>query len=65
MNILFLEIYRRITSLLGSEAGQDLPEYAFAVVMIGLGSVAGLNSVAAGIGSAFANVSGDIANAVL
>lgn len=65
MNSLFLEIYRRVRFLFASESGQDLPEYAFAVVMIGLGSVAGLNSLATGITIAFSNVSSDLAHAIL
>jgi len=65
MHTLFLETYRKVTSLFTSQSGQDLPEYAFAVAMIGLGSVAGLNSLASGIAVAFNNVSGEIASALL
>jgi Flp pilus assembly pilin Flp len=64
MNTLFLASYRRVVALLRSEQAQDLPEYAIALVMIGLGSVAGLNSLALGISIAFNNVSNQIASAL-
>jgi Flp pilus assembly pilin Flp len=65
MNTLFLRFCFNLKTLIICEAGQDLPEYAFVVVMIALGSVAGFNSLATGISIAFNNVSSDLAGAIL
>jgi Flp pilus assembly pilin Flp len=64
MNTLLLRAYLHLRNLLHCEDAQDLPEYAFVVVMIALGSVAGFNSLATGISTAFTDVSSDLASAI-
>ena len=51
-------------AVLASENGQDLPEYALTVVMIALGSVAGMNSIAGGVNQVFLAVTDTLNNAV-
>jgi Flp pilus assembly pilin Flp len=62
---LILRTYNTVGTVLGWEEAQDLPEYAFVVVMLALGSIAGMNSLATGIWTAFGNVSSDLSSAIL
>ena len=49
--------------LLNEPSGQDLIEYALVVSLIALGAVAGMNSVASGINTAFSNLANTLATA--
>ena len=44
------------------ESGQDLIEYALIAAVVGLGSVASLNSLASSIGSSFNTVSNNLSS---
>ena len=53
MQRIYLEIYSHICN----EEGQDLVEYALVIVLVALGSVAGVNNVASAINTVFSNIS--------
>ena len=48
----------KLTRLWKEEEGQDLVEYALLVVLVALGSIAAMNSLASAISNAFSNVEG-------
>ena len=48
--------------LLMQENGQDLVEYALVVALIAFGCTAGMNSLAAGINTAFVNITTVLGN---
>jgi Flp pilus assembly pilin Flp len=50
---MFLKVYDRLTS----EEGQDLVEYALAILLIALACVAGVSKVASAINTIFSNIS--------
>ena len=59
MHGFFLGFRTVFQAVLASESGQDLPEYALTFVVVALGTVAGLQSIAGGVNqvlSALANV---------
>ncbi len=57
MHDLLLKLYVKFQDLKNSEEGQDMVEYALVVALIAFGAVAGLRSLAGGIGTAFSNMS--------
>ena len=49
-------LYSQIQSLLLRDDGQDLVEYALAVLLIGLGATAGMRTLASDINTAFSAI---------
>jgi pilus assembly protein Flp/PilA len=58
------KICGKLSHLAGPSDGQDLIEYAMVVALISLGATAGMDSLAGGINTAFANVSTKLGTAV-
>jgi len=56
MHGFFLRLRMTFQAVLASESGQDLPEYALAMVMIALGTVAGTHSIAGGVNQVFSTL---------
>ena len=56
MQELFLKLRTISKAILIPEEGQDLPEYALTVVMIAMGAVAGMGSLAGGVNAVFSAV---------
>ena len=52
----FLMLSVRLQTMLASEEGQDLIEYALVVALIALGATAGMHSLASAINTAFNNI---------
>jgi pilus assembly protein Flp/PilA len=52
-----LRVLIELQNLRNDESAQDLVEYALIVAVLAFGSVAGMKSLAAGVSSAFENVS--------
>jgi pilus assembly protein Flp/PilA len=52
-----------LKNLINEESGQDLIEYALVAALVGLGSVASMQSLAANIANTFTGVSTSLANA--
>jgi pilus assembly protein Flp/PilA len=61
MNRLYVELVTNFQSLVASEEGQDLVEYALLVCLIALAAVAGVDKVANGVTSVFTRVSSSLA----
>jgi len=53
-----------IKKLVSDESGQDLIEYALVAALVGLGSVASMNSLAGSIANTFSGVGNQLTNAV-
>lgn len=53
-----------LKNLMTDESGQDLIEYALVAALVGLGSVAAMNSLAGSIASTFNGVGNALTNAV-
>ena len=53
----FLQLYFKLHDLIHREEGQDLVEYALVVALIAFGATAGMQSLAAGLNTAFGNIS--------
>ena len=51
-----LKVSAKIQTLLMSEEGQDLIEYALVVALIAFAATAGMKAVAGGINTAFTNI---------
>ncbi|MGO9318444.1 MAG: Flp family type IVb pilin [Terracidiphilus sp.] len=64
MNTIILRGYMKLQNLFNREEGQDLVEYALVVAIIALGSTAAMQSLAAAISTAFANISTMFGNAL-
>jgi pilus assembly protein Flp/PilA len=60
MQRFFLKLYERLKE----ENGQDLIEYALVVALIAFAATAGLNTLATGINTAFANISTTLNSAI-
>jgi pilus assembly protein Flp/PilA len=56
MNLVAWKIFFKIRSLIESEEGQDLVEYALIVALISLAAVAGMKTLASDIGTVFTNI---------
>jgi len=61
MNYLFLKLVAISQSLMASEEGQDLVEYALLVCLIALAAIAGVKGVATSVESVFTRVSSSLA----
>jgi pilus assembly protein Flp/PilA len=57
MNTMVLKLYVKFQDLASREEGQDLVEYALVVALIAFGATAGMNSLAAGLNTAFSGIS--------
>jgi pilus assembly protein Flp/PilA len=56
LNSLFVKLH----SLVHGQEGQDLVEYALVVALIAFGAIAGMQSLASGINTAFNQISGTL-----
>ena len=57
MNTMLLKIAIKIQDLANREDGQDLVEYALVVALIAFGATAGMKALAAGLNTAFGQIS--------
>lgn len=64
MNNIMLKLYVNTKTLLASDLGQDLPEYALAVAVVAFGCVAGMSSLAGGINQVFGDVSNTLSTSI-
>jgi Flp pilus assembly pilin Flp len=64
MQEFFLKLRTIFHAIVVLEAGQDLPEYALTFVMVALGTVAGMSSIAAGVNETFSAVANTLITAV-
>jgi pilus assembly protein Flp/PilA len=60
-----LRLFLFVRSIALSEEGQDLVEYALVVALIAFGAIAGMQSLATGINSAFNTISSDLNSAMV
>jgi pilus assembly protein Flp/PilA len=51
-------------NLIAEESGQDLIEYALVAALVGLGSIASMQSLASSIANTFAYIGNSLTNAV-
>ena len=58
----FLKFSAKIQTVLMSEEGQDLIEYALVVALIAFAATVGMKSVAGGINAAFQNIAGKLSS---
>ena len=64
MNCLLLRMFAGIQTLAYREDGQDLVEYALVVALVAFGATAALQSLGAGLNSAFTNISSTLASSL-
>jgi pilus assembly protein Flp/PilA len=64
MSFTLFKLQVRLQSLITSEEGQDLVEYALVVALIAFAATAGMKSLATGLNTAFSNVSGKLGSYV-
>jgi pilus assembly protein Flp/PilA len=57
MNNMLLKLYVKLQDLASREEGQDLVEYALVVALIAFGAISGMGKLAAGINTAFSQIS--------
>jgi|HubBroStandDraft_1064217.scaffolds.fasta_scaffold191955_2 Flp pilus assembly pilin Flp len=57
MNTLLQFAYLKVVEQIHNQEGQDLVEYALMIVLVALGCVSGVNSVASAINTVFSNIS--------
>jgi pilus assembly protein Flp/PilA len=62
MNSMLFKLYVMLQDLVNREDGQDLVEYALIVALIAFGCTAGMQSLAAGINTAFVNIATVVGN---
>jgi pilus assembly protein Flp/PilA len=60
MNNALLRMYIKLQDLMSRDEGQDLVEYALVVVVISVGAVAVLGTLATKINSVFTTITGDL-----
>ena len=56
MQALLTNLYLQARAILEREEGQDLVEYSLLAVLISLGSVTGMSSLATGLNGAFSGI---------
>jgi pilus assembly protein Flp/PilA len=61
MNRLYVKLVTNFQSLVASEEGQDLVEYALLVCLIALAAIAGVDKVANGVNNVFTRISSSLA----
>jgi pilus assembly protein Flp/PilA len=59
-----LKLYAKLYTLIASEEGQDLVEYALVVALIAFGATAGMKSLAGGMNTVFGDVSSKLGSYV-
>jgi len=64
MQKLLTEQYVRIQTFLADERGQDLIEYALVVALIAFAAIAGMNTVATNINTAFSKIGSRVLSAI-
>jgi pilus assembly protein Flp/PilA len=64
MRNLTLNLYFSIQTFIATEEAQDLVEYCLVVALLALAGVAGMRSLASGVGLAFNGVSSDLATSL-
>jgi pilus assembly protein Flp/PilA len=64
MSFTLFKLQMRLQSLITSEEGQDLVEYALVVALIAFAATAGMKGLATGLNTAFSNVSGKLGSYV-
>jgi pilus assembly protein Flp/PilA len=64
MNNLILRISVNLQSLIRSEEGQDLVEYALVVALVAFGATAALQTLGSGLNSAFTTISTTLASSL-
>ena len=62
MGLVAAKIYFALRNLIERQDGQDLVEYALIVALISLAAVAGMNSLAGDINTAFINIGTKLTN---
>jgi pilus assembly protein Flp/PilA len=55
---------KQLMKFVSDESGQDLIEYALVAALVGLGSVASMNSLASSISNAFNTIENSLTSAV-
>jgi pilus assembly protein Flp/PilA len=65
MNDLMLRMYLNLQTLMESEDGQDLVEYALVVALIAFGAVSGMRTLTTQINKAFNTISSDLNSAMV
>jgi pilus assembly protein Flp/PilA len=60
-----LRLFLFVRSIVLREEGQDLVEYALVVALIAFGAIAGMNTFATAINSAFNTISSDLNSAMV
>jgi pilus assembly protein Flp/PilA len=63
--VLMLGLFQFVRSFMLREEGQDLVEYALVVALVAFGAIAGMQSLATGINSAFNTISSDLNSALV
>ena len=61
MNDLLPRLIAKLQSLIASEEGQDLVEYALLVCLIALAAIAGVDKVASAVTNVFTRISSSLA----
>jgi pilus assembly protein Flp/PilA len=61
MNNLFLSVYVKLQTLMATEDGQDLVEYALLVSLVALAAIVGVQNVATAVTKVFGNISASLA----
>jgi len=61
MNNLFLSLYVKLQTLMATEDGQDLVEYALLVSLVALAAIVGVQNVATAVTKVFGNISSSLA----
>jgi pilus assembly protein Flp/PilA len=64
MQIKLSKLYSMMQDLMSWEDGQDLIEYALVVALIAFAATAGMNTLAADINTAFANIGTSLTTAI-
>jgi pilus assembly protein Flp/PilA len=60
MNDLLLKIYVRVSTLLHSDEGQDLVEYALLLTLISMSLISSMNGIAKTLNTTFSNISSSL-----
>ena len=64
MNAMMLKLLVKARTLIASEDGQDLVEYALVVALVAFGSTASLKTLGTGLNHAFTNISSTLASSL-
>jgi pilus assembly protein Flp/PilA len=64
MSELTLRFWMKMQTLIGSEDGQDLVEYALVVALVAFGATASLKTLGTGLNHAFTSISSTLASSL-